>query len=200
MFDKNKFGSEGNAMNARSILVAALALGGTALQAQDWDGFYAGMSLGTANVTFDYHGGSPDATDTASPVVAFFGGYNYDTGSNIIIGGEVSVANARFREGTLSTDLMWEVRGRAGYALGKFLPYASFGVAKTDYGLDGENHLRRRGVTYGIGAEMMVSDSLSLQLDYSRIRIEYITIDVYAPPGHVDLISDSFTLGAAWHF
>ncbi len=60
---------------------------------------------------------------------------------------------------------MLHLRGRAGYDFGNFMPYLTLGVARIS-----EDGFSETGVTYGIGAEYLVTDRFGIGLEYSRSK------------------------------
>ena len=135
----------------------------TSAKMSDWTGWYAGAQYdfidGDATV-----GGAFDGK-----VYGIFGGYRHDFG-DFVIGGELdySVGDITAVGGpTLDIDALLRVGVEVGYDAGPALIYATLGYATMDLsapGVSGEVD----GVFYGVGADFMVSDRVSLGLEIIR--------------------------------
>lgn len=121
----------------------------------DWSGFYAGGSLGYADVTGDTTLGD-DATGLTYGV---HGGYDYDLGG-FVLGGEVEISGFDVTDDTigLEVDSVARAKLRVGYDAGDFLPYATVGVAQltTSGAVDDKDS----GQVYGLGVDFRATDSL----------------------------------------
>lgn len=127
-------------------------------QETDWTGFYAGLQYGQGDADAD---GAAIATSGDLDAYGLHAGYLHDFGK-FILGGEFSYDKVDFDDFDSDGDL-WRLRARAGYDLGRFQPYATLGAARFS------GDLSDTGVTYGIGAEYLVTDRFSVGLEYSRI-------------------------------
>ncbi len=118
----------------------------------DWTGFYAGGSLGYADVTEE--GGAFDSDGTTYGLHA---GYDYDFGS-FVMGGELEISGFDVTDGGIDVDSVARAKLRAGYDAGNVLPYLAAGVAQlnTGGGLEADD----TGVFYGAGVDYMLSDSI----------------------------------------
>ncbi|MDR3425342.1 MAG: outer membrane beta-barrel protein [Alphaproteobacteria bacterium] len=145
----------------------------------DWRGFYVGGFLGGAWSDFRNDAGvtGPSGSDSS-----FMGGG--DIGNNwqlgrLVFGGEADFAglnnrsdsgDVRFHENWMST-----IRGRAGFDMGRLLPYATAGLGLTDIESKisgvGSNDTVDPGVTIGGGLDARVSN-------HWFGRIEYLYVDV----------------------
>ena len=149
----------------------------------DWSGFYAGLSYNRAL------GGSVEAYADSSATVPFnqadlngdtgfgiFAGYNIQRG-NLVFGGEFGLVqqenNAIGYPNSFLEDLM-QIRGRAGYAVGKFLAYGTLGLAQADFD-DGGSIFDLSGVTYGVGVQYLVSERIFVGGEYSIYDLEGTT-------------------------
>jgi len=68
------------------------------------------------------------------------------------------------------SDLFGTVRGRVGYAFGRFMPYATAGIAVVDQDNGTRNSGSNAGLAWGVGAEYAFTPSL-------RGRIEFLELD-----------------------
>lgn len=184
-------------------LTAASVLAGGA-QAQDWSGFYFGMSMVSGESAVDFTGLPSPYTGDDSAALGVFAGYNHVTGSNLVLGGELSytdIDTAQFPpvspyygEGLL------QARARVGYAAGNVMPYLALGLAQTTAGIVGGPSTSESGLSLGLGAEMMVGSNMSLRAEYTRAKFDAIGELVYFPPDFADLEYEAVSIGAAWHF
>ena len=86
------------------------------------------------------------------------------------------------------------LRARAGYDMGRFMPYVTLGVAKLS--MDGEGYdISETDVTYGIGGDFKVTDAFTVGAEYSKQDFS----DVDDIDG-LDLDTDMVQLRAAYHF
>lgn len=153
----------------------------------DWTGFYAGGSLGYADVT---EPGTTLGDEVNGLTYGVHAGYDYDFGA-LVLGGEVeySLFDVTDAVSGLEVDSVTRLKVRAGYDAGDFLPYATFGGARlATSGIDGEDE----GYFYGVGADYRMTDSIRVGAEL--LRHEF---DDYAGTG-VDV--DATTLGARVSF
>ncbi|KIN71711.1 outer membrane protein [Sulfitobacter guttiformis] len=142
-----------------------------------WTGGYAGLQYNDGDFELS------DGVDSASVDVDGFGihgGYLYDLGQ-YVVGGELSYDRLSADGSDEDVDLT-RLRGRVGYDFGKFMPYATLGIANIS-----ADDLSETGLTFGIGAEMLVTEKFSVGLEYSRSQFNDID-DVDGLDGDLDLI------------
>lgn len=118
----------------------------------DWTGFYAGGSLGYADVTEDAGGFDDDGL-----TYGVHAGYDYDFGA-FVLGGELEISGFDLSDGGVDVDSVARAKVRAGYDAGNFLPYIALGYAQlnTGGGLNGDDG----GEFYGVGLDYAWSDSI----------------------------------------
>lgn len=191
-----------------AMLCAAVGLGSVTVEAQevhDWSGFYAGIFGGYNAGDVNY-----DVTDTTGApffygnpeIEGMFGGVdagvNYQFDNGFVIGAEADVAAGSTLgaapmssatpglvllatvRGTISP--MASVRARAGFAVDRFLPFVTGGVAlaQTNFeylpwstllpvpGLDDVQF----GWTVGAGLEYAVTENISARAEYRFSQFE----------------------------
>ena len=114
------------------------AIGG-AKEPIDWSGPYWGISGGIGRGQSEIHnsiGVSTGPFDRHGGLLGVTGGYNWLLGP-VIVGAEADISLSTIKGttsvvcGFCSTNLKWlgTLRGRIGYPLGKFMPYATGGLA-----------------------------------------------------------------------
>lgn len=120
-------------------------------EAFNWTGGYVGAQVGYAwGDSTAYYFAYPDGLTDIDPdgwLGGVYIGYNYQLPNSIVLGAEADIVYAdvhrrsHFYDGGIpspdsfdSLDLNWSgaVRGRVGYAVGRFLPYFAAGVAFGD--------------------------------------------------------------------
>lgn len=185
-------------------IVFSVSFLATAAGAQDWAGFYAGMTVSSADSEVDFPGAPSPYTGSDSAAIGIFAGYNYVTASSLVIGGELSYSDidtAQFPpvspyygEGLL------QARARVGYDAGNAMPYLALGLAKTDAGIVGGPSTSETGYSLGLGAEFLVGSNMSVRAEYNRAVFKDVGESVFFPPDFADLEYETLTLGAAWHF
>jgi outer membrane immunogenic protein len=207
-----------------------------------WTGFYVGLSAGyswgrwNGDLTFDPGTGPLPVFDPSNRTISANGwlggaqaGFNYQLGSWVLglesdvswtslKGANTFVTSAGFMAWNISNRLDWfsTVRGRAGYAIDKFLIYATGGGAfgqtnsneivtqvlpplVTAVASVRENHV---GWTAGGGVEWLYSRNLSFKLEYLRVDLgsapyRFIgTVVVAVPP--MPHTTDSFPADLAF--
>ena len=171
--------------NPEPIVVAAVVVEDTS----DWTGFYAGAQYGAGSFEL-----SDDTTSVDEDTKAYglHGGYLHDFGQ-FVLGGELDYNKLDIDNVDDKGDLT-RLRARAGYDMGRFMPYVTLGVAKLS--MDGEGYdISETDVTYGIGGDFKVTDAFTVGAEYTKQDFS----DVDDVDG-LDLDTDSVQLRAAYHF
>ena len=123
----------------------------------DWTGFYAGGSLGYADVT----GSTTLGDDVNGVTYGAFAGYDYDLG-NFVLGGEIEISGFDVTDESISLDVdsVTRLKVRAGYDAGAFLPYATAGYAmlSTSGAIDDSDD----GYFYGLGVDYKLRDNIRI--------------------------------------
>lgn len=155
----------------------------------DWTGFYAGAQYGAGSFKLS------DGTDSADEDHKAYGlhaGYLHDFGQ-FVLGGELDYNKLDIDNVDNKGD-MTRLRARAGYDMGRFMPYVTLGVAKLSLDSNGYD-ISETDMTYGIGGDFKVTDAFTVGAEYSKQDFS----DVADIDG-LDLDTDMIQLRAAYHF
>ena len=155
----------------------------------DWTGFYAGAQYGKGNFKLSL-GDAEDENDMDA--YGLHGGYLRDFGK-FVLGGELDYNKLDIDNVDDKGDLT-RLRARAGYDMGRFMPYVTLGVAKLSMDT-GVYDISETDVTYGIGGDFKVTDAFTVGAEYTKQDFS----DVDDVDG-LDLDTDSVQLRAAYHF
>jgi outer membrane immunogenic protein len=146
-----------------------------------WSGFYIGVNGGGGfgRSAWDSTGGF----DISGGLVGGTVGYNYQIGQAVIgVEGDIDWAdingttnNACFFGCKTSDDWLSTVRGRVGYAAGRFMPYVTGGAAFGDIkastpGFAGGS-ATNAGWTVGAGLEFAVAGNFSVKAEYLYVDL-----------------------------
>lgn len=199
-----------------------------------WAGLYAGVHGGWSDWSFE----RPD--DKSSPtqdIDGYFGGaqigYDFQVpGSSIVVGvvADAAIGDLQgdtYKDGTYITldteiDAFGTIRGRVGYAFGRFLPYVTGGAAwvagstsehcpknaywghcKTAGAYDDTDEFTRWGFAYGAGVEAKVVDHVSVFAEYLRLDFGTETHDLGSKSSDRDVRIDNvdvFKAGLNYRF
>lgn len=129
----------------------------------DWTGFYAGLQYGQGDVSF-----SQELATEDFDAYGVHAGYMRDFGQ-YVAGAELDYNKVNLDTAGLGDGDMWRLRGRLGYDMGRFLPYVTLGVARAEWDAYSET-----GMTYGIGADYLVTDRISLGAEYNRSAFDNV--------------------------
>jgi outer membrane immunogenic protein len=183
----------------------------------NWTGFYAGVHAGYGKADLDTEftevygvGNKPDG---------FFGGgqlgYNYQFSNNIVLGIEADAAFADLKDDDKRRETLGNyyvatgtntkitalgtVRGRAGYAVDRFLPYITggFAWANAESGLGFETNVPNSQVFSRTGSDVFTGWTVGAGVEYAvtnnvTAKIEYL----YADLGSKDLVIVGYPLKA----
>lgn len=150
----------------------------------DWSGFYAGLQYGQGDADVSFDG---DSVSNDFDAYGLHAGYNRDFGQ-FVLGGELDY-NRIDLDDAGEGDLV-RLRGRAGYDLGRFLPYVSLGAAHID-----ADDLSETAFTYGIGADFKVTERVTVGAEYTRQDFDGVN-DVSS----FDVDSDMVQVRASFRF
>ncbi|MCH4541314.1 MULTISPECIES: outer membrane protein [Brucella/Ochrobactrum group] len=155
-----------------------------------WGGAYiggeAGWGWGRSKLENKTNGGSTELKSNGF-IGGVYAGYNFDTGSNVILGVEGNfdyndlkksrdfITSNNAVQSSAETKLQWSgaVRARAGYAVDRFMPYIAGGVAfggvKNSLNIGGSSFSNDKvltGWTAGAGIDYAATDNILLRLEY----------------------------------
>lgn len=145
-----------------SAFVVALMVA-SPVAAQDWSGFYGGVSAGSITGDWQHLDSGSGAITNDGPysngrIAGAFAGYHVQRGA-MVYGGELAINRARdlcFEEYPEEcSDKFVDLKGRAGYATGSALFYGVLGVSRAEYDYAGDL-FTLSGLTYGIGVDYAI--------------------------------------------
>lgn len=200
-------------------LVVAAPDATVATSTVDWSGAYLGVQAGLGSGYVYNTEYEDEGTDLDGSLAGVQAGYNVQI-DNFVLGvaGDVNWSNLGFEvdqppaiEAIYTAQWLATLRARAGVALDGILLYgtAGLGVAGTSYDLvttvpatiDQVVDATHIGWVAGLGAEVMVTDSISLGAEYLHYELGAATYEFDGvPPFDVALRADTFTVGANFHF
>ena len=218
-------GSAGYAVAADAVVEDVVVVDST----YNWSGVYVGGQIGYAFGSADYEyetGGGIDAAYNYSHepngfIGGVYVGYNYQFANGIVLGGEADIVWGDLEDSSIapgdedysaSTKIDWtgSARVRLGYAIDRFLPYVTGGVAFGHFDFDelrfgdfyGDADGDLLGWTLGAGAEYALTDNWILRGEYRYAEfdeedfVQQPVDDNYS----VDIHTHDFRIGAAYKF
>jgi outer membrane immunogenic protein len=180
----------------------------------DWSGFYVGVNGGWAwsRSNYDFAGGSTSIKGGGGLVGGTLG-YNRQVGQAVFgLEGDLDWADvhgsAVCAVGTCETTNKWlsTVRGRIGYAVDRFLPYVTGGVAfgKLEANVPGVGSASntRTGWTAGAGLEYAVTHNWSVKTEYLYVDLGKFSCGaaVCGAPANVDYRAHIVRAGLNYKF
>ncbi len=149
--------------------------------AYNWSGFYLGANGGGAWGTSNWDGAG--SFNLSGGVIGGTAGFNWQTG-HVVLGleGDVDWSSLHGTTTTLcpagcntNNDWLATVRGRAGYAFDRFLPYVTGGLAVGDIrattpGFPGANQTNA-GWTVGGGLEFALTNNWTAKAEYLHVDL-----------------------------
>lgn len=204
----------------KSLTLAALAVAAaTSADAQsfeNWQGFYTGLVVASTSTELTITNSTANATETG---VGLAFGYNHQLSGNWLVGGEVQISGLETEFGnTFTLDNERSIRARFGYATGRSFFYGTLGysMANVNSQLNPADSGDVAGFLAGIGVEHMMTDRVSLRLEYVHRTLsgDPITPRINArqplaranpqpqpvSPVDTDTSGGQFSLGLAFHF
>ncbi|OQM74674.1 outer membrane protein [Manganibacter manganicus] len=213
----------------------ALSAGPAAAQdaVYDWSGAYVGAQIGygwgksTTNADIVPPWKTYIDLDDSGVLGGLYAGYNYQMSNKVVLGIEADINATNVKDasddwtlsiggtsGTLSNfiptsfKMSWNgaVRGRIGYAVGRFLPYIAGGVSFGGYKISledkGVSTHRSTLVGWNIGAGLgyAVTDNVTLRAEYRFTDLGSDKFSAFAFPAKFDLKTHDLRLGIAYKF
>lgn len=185
---------------------AAASAADVAPMVDDWSGFYAGASVGYG---FGESGVWDTDYDISGGVVGgVHVGFNYQTGSGIILGVEAaySIGSRQLdydddQNYDYSISPIFDLKARVGYALDSFMIYGFGGFSSMPFNHGYNTEYQNYGFNLGLGAEMMVTDNISLGAEYIyRKTTDSYDYDRPSYNAGTDTTLNEFVLRASYHF
>jgi outer membrane immunogenic protein len=143
----------------------------------DWSGIYGGISYGRSTSDWYYNesdGDSDDVDYVPDTANGAFLGYNFQR-NKLVLGAEVNyLANSLEldADGDIFLRPLYELRGRAGYSIGRFLLYGFAGYSRAKWEFvdvtDGNFAMNLDGFSLGAGVDIKFTDRVFVGLDYAR--------------------------------
>ncbi len=179
----------------------------------DWSGAYAGLSAGATWETFETLIGTPSTRvnlDADGFSGGVYGGMNFSSGP-VVFGVEI---DASFTTGkdtaivsgvpvTAQSDWFSTLRGRAGYALDRYLIYGTGGLAAGNVSIGtpaGSANENRFGWTIGAGVEAALNDRFTLRGEYLYTDLGSVDGTVGGSPFSAEFDSHTLRAGVTYRF
>lgn len=191
------FGASALALAGAFALAAPAAAGELAFAAPsrttmgngDWTGLYAGISVGSGDVT----GSAVLGDDINGLTYGIFGGYQYDFGA-LVVGTELELSGTEWSDDSIGLDVdsVARAKARLGYDAGAALPFATIGVAQA--ATTGVVEDDDSGWFYGAGVDYSLGNGTILGAEILQHEFED-----YADTG-VDVSATTITARVAFSF
>ena len=194
-----------------SASLTALSLFTTAASAEDWSGFYAGVTASYNSVDTS---GSPSFTyafDVDGAASSLLLGYNIQNEQFVLgVEGELGLAGVSgdATDGTPMTvdmkGLTFGARARAGAAFDRALVYAALGFTSSDMDMDLGSYAVLRDRIYGLqlggGLEYAMTEAVNLRAEY--LYTNYAKSDGLIPQPETKMNTEehSFRVGITYEF
>jgi outer membrane immunogenic protein len=185
-----------------------------AAPAYNWSGFYVGVNGGGGWGTSNWN--SAGSLNVSGAVIGGTAGVNWQMGHAVLgLEGDVDWSNLKGTTTsafcpagcTTNNDWLATVRGRAGYAFDRFLPYVTGGVAVGDIkastpGFAGATQTNA-GWTAGGGVELALTNNWTAKAEYLHVDLGNMNCGFncgVAPNNSVSLKSDVVRGGVNFRF
>ncbi|MRR18227.1 MAG: porin family protein [Deltaproteobacteria bacterium] len=187
-----------------------------------WTGFYFGFQGSYLKGTSDW---APEGTalrlknDTEGGMGGFYIGYLYQTPVKIVVGVEAETNYGRLSNSSACpnpsyschTEVNWigSLRGRLGYALGRFMPYVAIGwayagadtyVTYLPTGDDFGSSNSYLGFTPGAGLEFAVTNNFLIRGEYAYYDFGRRSATIQGDEVDIRLANHAFKLGVGLTF
>lgn len=161
-----------------ALALSAALLAAPAARAQDWSGAYVGLGVSSTGGAQENSGGFQFPAE-GTPV-SLFGGYNWQNG-NLVFGGELALHNNDITLTgfpTISYNRLTDLKARVGYASGRALFYGVLGYSWAEYQNGPAFFDDLDGMSYGIGAEFLVSEHVFAGIEYLQRDLDHTDVGV----------------------
>jgi outer membrane immunogenic protein len=162
-------------LKTATVVLAGMISSLGSAQADDWTGFYGGLSLGRATGDIDFGDDGIDIRGYSGSETSAFAGYKVQMGS-IVYGAELAYSNSGLvQDGVPSQtfDSFVDLKGSVGFTVGNGLYYGILGYSKdTNHRVGALGNSTGNGVIYGIGAQFAVSDRFFVGAEMVRRDID----------------------------
>lgn len=170
-----------------------------------WTGPYAGLQGGyawsTATIT------PPGNATINGWTGGVYGGYNFQTTNNLVFGieGDLSVTSKSGSNGTVTVKNPWDatLRGRAGYAMDRFLPYVTGGLAIGGVSASSggtSSTSTRVGWVVGAGIEASLTDTITGRIEFRHTDLGSTTYSSVPGSPKVGTTSNDLLVGIGLKF
>lgn len=194
----------------------------------DWSGMYLGVDAGYVHANGDWEFDPNYALGTSAPslggpVVGLHAGAQYQLENNIVLGIEADIQRLFASDSaeiesagviipiTLDTTLNWagSARVRAGYALSRWMPYLTGGLAIGSFDVIGStvpflvsapNSDLGIGWTLGAGIEHALMDNLLVRTEYRYSDYGSVDRSALGLPDTFRLNTHQFSVGVSYKF
>jgi outer membrane immunogenic protein len=155
--------------------VAALVAGSGSVAAQDWTGFYAGLSVNSNSGSSPVQMDEEDYQMNGDAVVGGFAGYRWSASGNVVMGVEIAM------QGTIDLDAppdevpvedgyafgkMVDAKLSLGVPVGKALIYGFAGMSSGEMTNGYDEVYAASGANYGVGINYPVSERVIVGMEY----------------------------------
>lgn len=190
-----------------SMFVKSVAFGivvaGSA-SAQDWSGFYAGVSASSATSTYSGSALGAEEFSGSDTSPGVFVGYNHMMNNKMVVGGELSYsgvnANVNIGGTPLNAQGLAQLRARLGFANGNIMPYVAAGVSRAKFEVPSAPiSSNETGYNVGFGLEYMFSNNMSARVEYGVTRFDNV-FEPLTAPDEANNTHKAITVGMAFHF
>lgn len=167
--------------------------------AQNWNGVYFGGHLG-------YGTGRANSANISGFTIGGQVGVNFHVGP-VVLGGELDTtfSGIDYRGFTDKFSQKWLSSGRArvGYALDRFMPYVTAGVAHTSGELKtatGKHEQGHFGYVIGLGSEAMLTERVSARVEFLHYRFGAQTYTMPAVTRSTGIVTNTIRFGLNYRF
>lgn len=218
-------GSAGYAVAADAVVDEVVVVD----SAYNWSGVYVGGQIGyvfdgSADYVYEPDAPDPDynySHDLDGFIGGVYAGYNHQFSNGIVLGGEADIVWGNLEDTAVApgddnysatTNIDWtgSARVRLGYAMDRFLPYVTGGVAFGHFDFEeleggdfyGNSDGGLIGWTVGVGAEYAFTNNWIIRGEYRYTDFdeENFTSNVSGDVYDVDIDTHDIRLGVAYKF